>query len=255
VSSILKAYIVDDTTGYTIEPCTPLREWMDATPGKGAYHCMPLTIANQMGWVIPCPTSFSVAWNGKPEASGLTLRFPEREDFWKKRIFSLFGNGILTFGIPWVFRTESNWGLMVRGPTNWPKDNAVPLDGLVETDWAPYTFTMNWKIVRRGSEVWFKQGEPICMIFPFPMNSPEDCQPSYHSLDEDPQLREEYAAFRAARDRENLEHAEKGGHRAPRKYFRGRRPDGTIVEEHRVKYKLKAVKPVVPPAGQGPQLA
>jgi len=37
------------------------------------------------------------------------------------------------------------------GPPNWPKDGVYPLSGLVETDWLPFPFTMNWQMTRAGS--------------------------------------------------------------------------------------------------------
>ena len=36
---------------------------------------------------------------------------------------------------------------MVKGPSNHWKPNCAPLEGVVETWWLPYTFTLNWKIV------------------------------------------------------------------------------------------------------------
>ena len=247
MSAFLKAYSYSgDTGGYTIEPAPAKRDWMDATPDKFAYHCMPLTLANQSGWVVKCPTTFAAVWDGKTEREGVTLRFSEKPETWHNRISSHFGSGIISFMIPWIFRTQSGWGLMVRGPTNSPKDNAFPLDGLVETDWAPYTFTMNWKIMRRNTEVWFKQGEPICMITPFLLNAPEETVCSFHRMDEDPQLEKDYHEFAEFRLRAIRQHDETGKLPTKRSYMRGRRPDGTPVEEHRTNYKLKSFGP--PPA-------
>ena len=47
------------------------------------------------------------------------------------------------------------------------KDGIHPLDGIIETDWAVATFTMNWKFTCVGVPVTFKKGEPIAMFFPF----------------------------------------------------------------------------------------
>lgn len=243
MSAFLKAYQTEDTSGYTIEPAPAKREWMDATPNKYAYHCMPLTIANQMGWVIRCQGAFSATWNGKPEKDAITFRFPENEAYWKTRVISHFGCGIITFDIPWVFRTSPGWGLLVRGPTNMPKDNISPLDGLVETDWAPYTFTMNWRFQKRNTEVWFKKGDPICMLVPIPLNAVEECEPSFHRIEDDPILYQDYDAFWYQRRHQLAVQQATGVNRTQHGYFRGRRPDGTPVEEHRTNYKLKAFKP------------
>ena len=46
------------------------------------------------------------------------------------------------------FQDTRGWNLMVRGPTNSSKDGIVALDGIIETDWAHSTFTMNWRFTR-----------------------------------------------------------------------------------------------------------
>ena len=45
------------------------RDWMDATPGRFAYRCLPLTIANQTGLWIMNPVGFTANWRG-PTAPG-----------------------------------------------------------------------------------------------------------------------------------------------------------------------------------------
>ena len=39
----------------------------------------------------------------------------------------------------------------------------MPLEGIIETDWLPMTFTMNWMFTSPGT-VTFKAGEPFCFI-------------------------------------------------------------------------------------------
>src|SRR3954449_12981067 len=41
------------------------RDWMDDTPNKFAYRCLPLTIANQTGWFVYNPVGFTAVWTGK----------------------------------------------------------------------------------------------------------------------------------------------------------------------------------------------
>lgn len=50
-----------------IRPASNRREWMDATPDRYAYRCLPLSIANAHGWVICCG-GVSV-WNGTVEVT------------------------------------------------------------------------------------------------------------------------------------------------------------------------------------------
>lgn len=146
-----------------VRPAGPRRAWMDATPGRFAYHCLPLVAANTHGWELLCDGNHTIHWDGGQginntviTSSGGRLVTP----------CSHFGSGIVTFHTGLLFRTDEAVNLYVQGPINAPKDGIAPLTGIVETDWAPFTFTMNWKCTREGATVEFHDGEPICHFFP-----------------------------------------------------------------------------------------
>ena len=128
--------------GWMLLPLPARRAWMDAQPY--AYQCHPLVVANQWGWQILCPTEVRVTWDGTPLPSGIRVEVDKQYD---GSIKSQFGEGIVTFGPPWLFRTPPGWNLMAKGPSNHWKPNASPLEGVIETWWLPYTFTLNWKIL------------------------------------------------------------------------------------------------------------
>ena len=148
--------------GWVLEPAPMRRGWMDAQPY--AYQCPPLTVANQWGWQILCPTDVAVAWDGSPEPAGVRVKVDPR---FSAAIKSQFGQGIVTFGPPWLFRTSAGWDLLAKGPSNHWKANCTPLEGVVETWWLPYTFTLNWKIITPGV-VTFTRGEPLGQLVPVP---------------------------------------------------------------------------------------
>ena len=114
----LTAYEVSSTANWIMEPAGGKREWMDATPDKFAYRCLPLVMANQAGWVLRCPLNFSARWNGGSQGSDTKVTFPDGEGPNAGQIRSHFGSGILTFSMPWLFRTSQGYGLWVRGPSN-----------------------------------------------------------------------------------------------------------------------------------------
>src|SRR5205085_5948661 len=58
------------------------REWMDETPGKYAYRCLPLTIANQTGWWVNNPVGFTAEWNGQPEPGNVRILFDADPGLW-----------------------------------------------------------------------------------------------------------------------------------------------------------------------------
>src|SRR6478736_3013671 len=143
----LTAYVTD---GHTIDirPAPAERAWMDNTENRHAYRCLPLTIANAHGWEILSPGGFNAIWNGGKGLDAVTVTADAGVE---PAAMSHFGHGVLTFTVPCLFRTEPGFDLMVTGPFNMPKDSIAPLTGIIETDWSPYTFTMNWRFTRPWS--------------------------------------------------------------------------------------------------------
>jgi hypothetical protein len=225
------AYRINATEGWGITPAPATRDWMDASDGKFAYRCLPLVMANQAGWLVTCPRTFKAVWNGGADGGATKLTFLDGEapDY----IRSHFGQGIITFGLPWLFRTTEGWGLWTRGPANLIKDNCVALDGIVETDWAPYTFTMNWKIMRRNAEVYFKKGDPVCQLVPVRLDMFEGARAEFRELDTEPRLLADYVAFKGMKAENQKRAHEQGKGVFAMSYMKGHLPDGREVSEHR----------------------
>ncbi len=141
-----------------IRPAPAERDWMDRTNQRFAYRCLPLSIANGYGWEIMCPSGFLAVWNGKDDLSSLTIMSDTDA---AAPAVSHFGHGVLTFHIPCLFRTEPGFDLMVQGPINRPKDAIAALSGVVETDWSPYSFTMNWIFTRPGTPISIRKGRTL----------------------------------------------------------------------------------------------
>jgi Family of unknown function (DUF6065) len=137
--------------GWQLRPAPARRNWMDELPHS--YKCLPLVVANQWGWQLLCPTDVVATWDGRADLAGLRIEVPTQ---FEPAIKSQFGAGIITFSPPWLFRTPQGWDLYLKGPTNRWKPNCVPLEGVIETWWLNYTFTLNWKIVEPGTVV-FRQ--------------------------------------------------------------------------------------------------
>ena len=105
-----------------------------------------------------------MTWDGNPNLSGLRIEVAPQ---YLPAIKSQFGSGIVTFSPPWLFRTPPGWDLYLKGPSNRWKPNCVPLEGVIETWWLNYTFTLNWKLVEPGTVV-FAQGESLGQLVPVP---------------------------------------------------------------------------------------
>jgi len=184
----LLAYKLEADPRLRLVPAAVRREWMDGTDARYANRCLPLLMANQSGWLLLSRHTFTVQWNGERDRSAVQIRptGPETDP----PVVSHFGHGIITFHLPYVFRTPPGWNLLVRGPANRPKDGIAPLEGLVETDWAPSTFTMNWQLTRPGLEVEFCADEPVGMIVPQRRAELERFRPTMAGLDQMPDMRQ-----------------------------------------------------------------
>jgi hypothetical protein len=112
---------------------------------------------------------------------------------------SHFSSGIATFHTDYIFRTDDEWDLLATGPFNSPKDGIYPLTGIMESNWLPYPFTMNWQVTRPGTIV-FEKDEPFCFMFPIRKQAVLDCVPEIHDIAEDPELGRQHGAFATSRN-------------------------------------------------------
>ena len=231
------------THGHTmqIRPAPLERGWMDATNERFAYRCLPLNIANTHGWEILCPAGFTAIWNGGAGLDAISL---QADTGTVLPASSHFGHGILTFHIPCLFRTTPGFDLMVQGPINRPKDAIAPLTGVVETDWSPYSFTMNWLFTRPGVAVRFGQEEPYCHIFPLRRGEVEHAEPELRTLSDDPALERQHVAWMASRNQFNAELRRPGSQAQADKwqklYYQGTDMDGrAIAPDHRTRLRVK----------------
>jgi len=192
----LICYVKDGDSGFEIQPAPSRRDWMDAANQRSPYRCLPLVIANRYGWEILCPVGFTAIWNGGPSIDGVVV-LEDRGT--TPPADSHFGEGILTFRMPFVFRTDPGTDLIVQGPINQPKDAISALTGVIENDWGPFNFTMNWKFTRAKTAVRFRQGEPFCHITLAKRGALEDVHPKIMPLSADPKLDAEHREWAASR--------------------------------------------------------
>lgn len=174
------------------------RRWMDETTQRFAYRCTPMTMANASGWELQLPFSFSAEWDGGDGVEAITVASAARGPAIEQLMASHFGHGILTFHPGWLFRTSPGWAIWARGAPNFLKDGIMPLEGLVETDWLPFGFTMNWRFTRPGL-VRFEQGDPFCFITLAPHGALDLVTPHASNLTDHAALLSEYTRWSESR--------------------------------------------------------
>ena len=222
-----------------IVPAPVERFWMDQTDGH-AYRCLPLNIANAHGWMILNTTPFEAEWDGGNARTSVVIR-PETEA--NLLAESHFGSGVLTFHVKGLFRTEPGYDLMVTGPINMLKDSIQPLSGIVETDWAPFTFTMNWRFTRTRTPIRFARDEPFCMIYPLRRGLIDDIDPEIRPIESDPEIHAAFTTWSDSRRGFNRDlkvpDSEARRQKWQKDYFRGDSPFAEGPPDHRTKLRPK----------------
>ncbi len=185
-----------------IAPAPINRTWMQEMSQRRAgwpNRCLPMLIANQSGWELRNRCAFSAMWIGEEKGVDVMIT-PDQRDTVQLVPISHFGDGILTWHMPFLFRTPPGYNLLVRGPANYPKDGVYPLEGVVETDWASATFTMSWKLTRKMMPVRFEVDEPFCMIVPQRRAELEEFVPELRHIESDEDLQRKHKLFLRSRD-------------------------------------------------------
>jgi uncharacterized protein DUF6065 len=226
-----------------IRPASSTRDWMDGSPERFAYRCLPLAIANAHGWEMLSPCGFSARWTGGARVEDVEIRLDAGTDP-RRAPVALFGQAVLTFHIEGILRTSPGWNLWVGGSPNAAKDGIAPLGGVIETDWSPYTFTMNWRFTRANHWIRFEEDEAFCFFFPVERGRLEAVAPQIRPLDDEPGLRNGFESWSKSRNdfqqwvRETCPTAP--ADKWQKLYYRGIRPDGGEgPSDHEAKIRLQ----------------
>lgn len=230
-----------------IVPGRPDRAWMDKHPARHPYKCLPLTMANTTGWDILCPMGFTAEWNGGQLVTDVTLTPDRPHPEFHHFASSHFAGGVITMHPGYMFRTPPGWAVWTSGSPNLIKDGIQPLTGLIETDWLPFPFTMNWRFTRPG-RVHFAKGEPFCFITLMEHRKVDEFQPVLRNMESDMVLKGQFDAWNKRRTEFNAGMAKRDPATIKeawqRFYFKGEMPDGTgeAPADHVNKRRVKQVK-------------
>jgi len=226
-----------------IVPASHTRDWMDRFPDRHAYRCLPLNIANAHGWEVQFPCDLTIHWDGGEGVEAITFEAPGYPHL-DHLVHTNFSRGIVTFLPGYLFVTEPGWNLLVMGPTNVPRDGIAALTGIIETDWLPYPFTMNWQFTRPGT-VRFLKGDPFCVIFPIRKDELEAVEVEIYDLADAPELSKQYETWKQKRT--EFKAGRQAGdpgvlrERWQKYYFKGILPEtDEVIAGHKQKLRLRA---------------
>lgn len=194
--------------------------WSDDPRTVGhAEHCLPLVMANRLGYVVRSPGTFQVSWDGDwNEAASVTV---------------LDGSGITvdthsagaSFTVQPGFlasTTEVDAFLHLRAVANQRGAPFTAMEALIEAWWQPGEFGIVCLLNRPGTFV-VHRGDPLAQICVFLAAGGSAV------LEDTTSLPEGTEAWRERRYRH--------GYVKDLDYFRGRHPDGTDEPTHRTSWR------------------
>jgi Family of unknown function (DUF6065) len=234
----IEAYELRREPALQLVPASAERPWL-SDRSHPARRCLPLMMANQAGWFVLSAHRVEVSWNGGPRPSDVAVDLLEGEA--PCPASGHFGHGIVTWTIPYLFRTSPGTNLLARGPANWPRDGVSYLEGLVETDWSIAAFTVNWQLTRPEHTVVVEIGDPIAMLVPQPRHYLEATRTVASPIGTQPELQAAHRRWFVTRALFNRLIALPGRgikSKWQRHYFHGTTPDGQPAPEHQTKLRL-----------------
>src|SRR4051812_38925786 len=109
----LRAYYREKPPRMRIVPAPRWRTWMNETALRNANRCLPLLAANEAGWALLNTQTFSAEWSGGDAAEDLVISYGDKPPS-AERAVSTFGYGVVSFLVPYLFRTPPGWDVLVR---------------------------------------------------------------------------------------------------------------------------------------------
>jgi len=226
---------LSETPVFEVIPGKVKRKWMDKTEGN-AYKCVPMNVANSYGWTVLSPLEFSATWDGGNAKHSLQVDLPANSPF--RFAASEFGHGILSIVPDFIVRTSKNVSLYVRGVPNQLAIGLQPFDGIIETDWLPFTFTFNYKFIKSG-RLTIKKDQPLFTFFPIERGYIENFETRDINVYDDKEFYEDYLKYSDLREDQNSGKDSKNGGA----YLKGKLYDKEFeIENHIKKVSLSEFK-------------
>ena len=204
------------------------------------YYCLPLTIANQYGFVVKAATDLEIYYPGEESPASVKvgdgLNLTDR--FRPQKYFTNFLNGVVTIENNFQLRTPPNVNLMVIQPPNYFINGIHCMSGVVEADNLSRTFSFNLKVTEPGKKIKIKKGQWLAAFIPVPRFYVDSfsLEPAENYISKDLIESAQHSAKQLSYQRDNP--VEKGGDMGKnndcgRKYFNGLDFDDTpFINQH-----------------------
>lgn len=169
------------------------RPWMDDTDSKHAYRCLPVSMANTMGWSISYDFDISFSWDGVSDSSPDHVTLLQG----KKVCSTGRGNATISFETGLIFRTDPDVTLLSISPPNYFIDGAQAFTSAVSTSFFKDTFPCAWYITKPNTIITIPAGTPVATVIPISLKGLSDISVDLHSSDEYLKTHSDYYSARS----------------------------------------------------------
>lgn len=138
------------------------RDWMDNTFDRHAYRCLPVTLANTLGWTFSYPEDISFIWNGISDSSDAHVKVLTGEEY----VFTNRANATISFNSTLNFRTDENVSLLLMPVPNQFIDGVQGFTTIISTSVLDTSLPSAWKITKANEVITIPANTPIVSIIP-----------------------------------------------------------------------------------------
>lgn len=159
------------------------RDWMDETFDKHAYHCLPVTLTNGLGWGISFPEDITFIWDGVSDSTNGHVKILSGEHYCSANR----GNATISFNTNLYFKTDQNTSTLVMPVPNQFIDGVQCFTTLISTSFFKSAIPVAWRITKPNVEITIPAGTPVASVIPISIKNLE----TYELLLEDVTLTQE----------------------------------------------------------------
>lgn len=151
---------------FDLNPMSAKRDWMDKTSEKHAYKCLPVTLANTIGWNLSCTQDIIFTWDGINDQSPDHIKISS-----PKYAHAGRGQSTISFDTQLIFRTDVDVSIWIINPVNFFNNDFEIMSSLVSTSFYDNTLPLAIRAKRINEETVIKSGTAIASIIPISLSS------------------------------------------------------------------------------------
>lgn len=139
-----------------------IRDWMENTVDRHAYHCFPMSLTNRMGWGISFPEDITFIWDGISDSSDGHVKILSGDKYCSGQR----GNATVSFHTQLFFKTDPETTTLVMPVPNQFIDGVHCFTALISTSFLESALPIAWRITKPNVEITIPAGTPVAAVMP-----------------------------------------------------------------------------------------